>query len=186
MAWRARLQRELAPKTLKVGILKVGICWRGSPSHGNDHNRSLASLAVLRPLWDAPNVSFISLQTGDAALEAKSPPVDQPLLELGSQLKDFADGAALVSELDLVISVDTAIVHVAGALGVPCWVMIPRIETDWRWLNDRDDSPWYPKGMRIFRQTTDSGWDDVILNLRNALQALSSMACSTAKADEIC
>ncbi len=171
MAWRARMQNELP-----AGTLKVGITWRGSPQHGNDHNRSLATLAVLRPLWDVPNVAFISLQTGEAAHEAAGPPVDQPLAEWGSQLVDFADGAALVSELDLVISVDTAIVHVAGALGVPCWVMIPRVETDWRWLNDRDDSPWYPVGMRIFRQVSDSGWDDVLAQLKNALQALSSKA----------
>jgi ADP-heptose:LPS heptosyltransferase len=98
------------------------------------------------------------------------------LLAWGSSLVDFADGAALVSELDLVISVDTGIVHVAGALGVPCWVMVPRVETDWRWLNDRDDSPWYPKGMRLFRQTQDTGWDDVLAQLKNALQAISSKA----------
>jgi FkbM family methyltransferase len=170
-AWRARIQKELPAKTLKVGVT-----WRGSPEHGNDHNRSLASLAVLRPLWDAPNVSFVSLQTGEAATEALAPPSDQPLLAWGSSLVDFADGAALVSELDLVISVDTGIVHVAGALGVPCWVMVPRVETDWRWLNDRDDSPWYPKGMRLFRQTQDTGWDDVLAQLKNALQAISSKA----------
>lgn len=170
-AWRARIQKELPAKKLKVGVT-----WRGSPEHGNDHNRSLASLAVLRPLWDAPNVSFVSLQTGEAAAEALAPPSDQPLLAWGSSLVDFADGAALVSELDLVISVDTGIVHVAGALGVPCWVMIPRVETDWRWLNDRDDSPWYPIGMRIFRQTQDVGWADVLDQLKNALQAISSKA----------
>ncbi len=172
MAWRARIQNELP-----AGTLKVGLTWRGSPEHGNDHNRSLANLAVLRPLWDVPNVSFVSLQTGEAVTQATSPPTaDQPLVEWGSQMTDFADGAALVSELDLVISVDTGIVHVAGALGVPCWVMIPRVETDWRWLNGREDSPWYPKGMRLFRQTTDSGWDDVLEQLKNALQTLSSKA----------
>jgi FkbM family methyltransferase len=181
MAWRARIQQELSDKTLKVGTIKVGVSWRGSPTHGNDHHRSLSSLPVLRPLWDVPNVSFVSLQTGDASVEALNMPPEQPIAEWGSQLVDFADGAALVSQLDLVISVDTAIVHIAGALGVPCFVMIPRVETDWRWLNDRDDSPWYPKGMRIFRQTTDSGWDDVVAQLKDALQALSSMASSSAK-----
>jgi hypothetical protein len=169
MAWRARIESELPAHTLKVGI-----SWRGSPQHGNDHNRSLASLAVLRPLWDVPNVSFVSVQTGEAAGEAQSPPSDQPLVDYGSRLSDFEGGAALVSRLDLIISVDTAIVHVAGALGVPCWVMIPRIETDWRWLNDRDDSPWYPVGMRIFRQTSDTDWSDVIDNLTTALQTLAN------------
>jgi hypothetical protein len=189
MAWRARLEQvrlRQAQSERFERSLNVGITWRGSATHGNDHNRSLASLAVLRPLWDVPNVSFVSLQTGDAALEATSPPADQPVLEWGSQLVDFADSAALVSELDLIISVDTGIVHVAGALGVPCWVMIPRVETDWRWLNDRDDSPWYPQGLRIFRQGADSGWDDVLMQLKDALQALSSMACSSAKVDVTC
>jgi FkbM family methyltransferase len=169
MAWQKRILEELP-----AGTLKVGVTWRGSPQHGNDHNRSLANLQVLRPLWDVPNVTFVSLQTGDAALEAANPPLDQPTAEWGSQMSDFAAGAALVAELDLVISVDTGIVHVAGALGVPCWVMIPRIETDWRWLNDRDDSPWYPVGMRIFRQTTDSGWDDVLENIKNSLLEMAS------------
>ncbi len=170
MAWRARIEQELP-----VNTLKVGITWRGSPTHGNDHNRSLANLAVLLPLWDVPNVSFVSLQTGDAAKEAANPPNHQPVAQWGSQLVDFADGAALVSELDLIISVDTGIVHVAGALGVPCWVMIPRIETDWRWLNDRDDSPWYPVGMRLFRQTKENDWDDVLIAMKVALQALSEI-----------
>jgi FkbM family methyltransferase len=169
MAWHKRITEELP-----AGTFKVGITWRGSPKHGNDHNRSLANLHVLRPLWDVPNVSFVSLQTGDAALEAANSPPDQPIAEWGSQMSDFADGAALVAQLDLIISVDTGIVHVAGALGVPCWVMIPRIETDWRWLNDRDDSPWYPKGMRIFRQTTASGWDDVLENIKNSLLEMAS------------
>jgi ADP-heptose:LPS heptosyltransferase len=92
-------------------------------------------------------------------------------VEWGSQLADFADGAALVSQLDLLISVDTGIVHVAGALGIPCWVMIPRIETDWRWLNDRSDSPWYPVGMKIYRQNTDMYWEDVIAAIKADLQA---------------
>ncbi len=181
MAWRARIQNELP-----AGTIKVGITWRGSPQHGNDHNRSLANLSVLRPLWDVPNVSFVSVQTGDAVIQATHPPLDQPIAEWGSQMVDFEGGAALVSELDLIISVDTGIVHVAGALGVPCWVMIPRVETDWRWLNDRDDSPWYPVGMRIFRQTTDSGWDDVLAQLKDALQATSNKASSSANVGVTC
>jgi ADP-heptose:LPS heptosyltransferase len=79
---------------------------------------------------------------------------------------DFADGAALINELDLIITVDTAIAHLAGALGIPCWVMIPVVETDWRWLVDRDDSPWYPIGMRIYRQTVDYEWCDVVAKIK--------------------
>jgi hypothetical protein len=134
----------------------------------------LPSLASLRALWQVPGVSFISLQTGDAAKEAQPArvPADQSILELGTQMQDFASGAALLCELDLLISVDTGIVHLAGALGVPCWVMIPVIETDWRWLNDRSDSPWYPQGMRLYRQTTDLVWDDVLQTIAQDLRTL--------------
>jgi Tfp pilus assembly protein PilF len=163
--WRARLQSELPPRTLKVGIT-----WRGSAQHGNDGHRSLQNLGIMRPLWDVPGVSFVSLQTGDAVQEALAAPADQRVAEWGSQMTDFASGAALVSELDLIISVDTAIVHLAGALGVPCWVMIPVMETDWRWLNERADSPWYPKDFRIYRQTEDYVWDDVMAAITSDLR----------------
>jgi FkbM family methyltransferase len=165
--WRQRLATQTKSSTFKVGIN-----WKGSPQHGNDKHRSLAGLHILQMLWAVEGVSFISLQTGDAAFEAKRVQADQPLLELGSELVDFADGAALVSELDLVISVDTAMAHLAGALGVPCFVMIPLIETDWRWLTERDDSPWYPNRMKVFRQTMDMVWDDVVQAMRIDLEQL--------------
>jgi FkbM family methyltransferase len=162
--WRARIAQAISP-----GLLKVGITWRGSPTHGNDAHRSLDSMHVMRSLWRVPGIQFISLQTGSAASEAAQPPKDQPVLEWGSQMGSFESGAALVSELDLVISVDTALVHLAGALGIPCWVMIPAHETDWRWLIDRSDSPWYPQGLRIYRQKIDFVWDEVIEQVQHDL-----------------
>ena len=91
------------------------------------------------------------------------------LLALGHELADFADTAALVGCLDLVISVDTAVAHLAGALGRPCWVLLPDYKTDWRWLTDREDSPWYPGVMRLFRQPPGGGWESVVATVADEL-----------------
>jgi tetratricopeptide (TPR) repeat protein len=104
------------------------------------------------------------------------PPVAAPsfpgLVDLAPCIDDFADTAGLIAQLDLVISVDTAVAHLAGALGKPCWVLLPAFKTDWRWLTDRDDSPWYPGVMRLFRQSAAGGWTEVISRVRDALLAL--------------
>lgn len=151
------------------GKMHVGLVWKGNPLHENDARRSLSSLSMLSPLWDVENVAFVSLQKGEGENEAKH--FFLPLAHLGSEIKDFADSAAILSMLDLVISVDTSIAHLAGAIGKPCWVMLPQFKTDWRWLKDRDDSPWYPT-MRLFRQGKDGDWESVILKIRDALQAI--------------
>jgi len=109
------------------------------------------------------------LQKGNGEDEASHPPPEQPILPLGPALRDFADTAALVAQLDLVICVDTAIAHLAGALGRPCWVLLPHIGTDWRWLEDREDSPWYPGVMRLFRQAGTEGWTETIEKMTAAL-----------------
>ncbi|MBF0127212.1 MAG: tetratricopeptide repeat protein [Magnetococcales bacterium] len=157
--------RDLLPRQ----GFRVGLVWKGAPDHQNDPNRSLPGLLPLAPLWAVPEVVFVSLQTGVGAAEAATPPRDQPLLHLGGMLQDFADTAAIVSQLDLVISIDTALVHVAGALGVPCWVLLPARNTDWRWLHDREDSPWYGAGMRLFRQSRPDDWSRVIDRAGEAL-----------------
>ena len=149
--------------------LKVGIVWAGSPTHKNDRNRSV-KLATLTPLAEVRGVRFISIQKGEAATEAKSPPQGMELLDAGQELKDFADTAALVATLDLVIAVDTSVAHLAGALGKPVWVLLP-FSADWRWLFDRSDSPWYPT-MRLFRQRRAGEWDPVVAEVREQLQAL--------------
>jgi len=154
---------------LPASGLKVGLVWKGNALHINDNNRSLPSLSILAPLWSVPGVIFISLQKGQGGEEAVSPPVDQPILHLGSDIMDFADTAAIVAQLDLVICIDTAIAHLAGALNKPCWVLLPDSGTDWRWLRERSDSPWYPDVLRLFRQTKGHDWaitiDEVAQNL---------------------
>ncbi|OGR02793.1 MAG: hypothetical protein A2520_09505 [Deltaproteobacteria bacterium RIFOXYD12_FULL_53_23] len=162
--WRPRLP----PSAFRVGLV-----WKGSGIHKNDSNRSLPGLSFLAPLWSVPEVSFVSLQKGQGEEEALCPPQDQPLLNLGVEIRDFADTAAIISQLDLVICVDTAIAHLAGALGKPCWVLLPAIGTDWRWLQERADSPWYPGVMRLFRQEQgEDGWGATVARVAAALGEL--------------
>jgi tetratricopeptide (TPR) repeat protein len=151
------------------GALRVGLVWRGNPGHENDAQRSLPSLATLAPLWRVPGVRFVSLQSGAGADEAVHPPEGQPFERLAEPLGDFLDTAAVVANLDLVIGVDTSIVHVAGALGKPVWVLLSDYKTDWRWMNDRADSPWYPGVMRLFRQDASGEWGPVVARIAQAL-----------------
>ncbi len=153
--------------------LRVGLAWKGNPQFENNADRSLPSLAVLTPLGAIAGVHFISLQKGAGEDEAAHPPHELPLRHLGSQLQDFADTAALVMHLDLVICVDTAVAHLAGALGQPCWVLLPDYKTDWRWLTNRSDSPWYPGVMRLFRQSRMGEWADVVADVAAALARLA-------------
>ncbi len=160
---------------LPASGLKVGLVWKGSATHKNDANRSLPSLSLLAPLWSVPGVNFISLQKGQGEEEAASPPAGQPILHLGSDIMDFADTAAIVAQLDLVICIDTAIVHLAGALNKPCWVLLPATGTDWRWLRDRSDSPWYPDVVRLFRQTNSGDWSATIEDIAQNLASWAAL-----------
>jgi Tfp pilus assembly protein PilF len=137
----------------------VGLCWAGRPEHRNDHNRSML-LSAFAPLARVADMRFYSLQKGAAAAQVQQPPAGIPLMDVSAQLNDFADTAALVSNLDLVISVDTAVAHLAGALARPVWMLVP-YAPDWRWLLGRDDTPWYPT-MRLFRQPRIGDWDTVM------------------------
>jgi Flp pilus assembly protein TadD len=157
---------------LPRGGLRVGLVWKGNPNFENDADRSLPSLAVLAPLGAIGGVSFISLQKGAGEDEAMHPPAGLDLMPLGAQLTDFADTAAVIASLDLVICVDTAVAHLAGALAKPCWVMLPDYRTDWRWMTERTDSPWYPGVMRLFRQTTMGDWSPVVAEVADSLKAL--------------
>lgn len=134
--------RRWAPR-LPTGGLRVGLAWKGNPEHANDAQRSLPGLSALAPLWFFPGVQFVSLQIGGAPA-----PDDCHWTDLGGDTGDFADTAAIVAQLDLVIGVDSAIAHLAGSLGIPCWLLLPAYKTDWRWLRERGDSPWYPGVMR--------------------------------------
>ena len=151
----------------------MGLVWKGSALFENDADRSLPSLEVLSPLWRIPGITFISLQKGSGESESASPPEGLKLIDLGPELHSFAETAAVISQLDLVICVDTAVAHLTGALGKPCWVMLPEYQTDWRWLKDREDSPWYPNIMRLFRQTTPEDWSTVVDQLVDALGVIS-------------
>ncbi len=145
--------------------LRVGLVWRGNPRFAHDAERSLPSLRTLAPLAGVPGVRWFSVQHG--ADDTANAPF--PLEPLGATIADFDDTAAILDQLDLLISVDTAAAHLAGAMARPCWVLLPWPTTDWRWLDDRDDSPWYPGVMRLFRQGPHGGWDAVVERVRDAL-----------------
>ncbi len=155
----SRWQRRLHAG--QPGALRVGLAWAGSPGYRQDRRRSIAP-ALLEPLLDVPRIQFVSLQRG-----ASIPGILDP----GAELHDVAETAALIMALDLVVTVDTAIVHLAAGLGKPTW-LLDRTGGDWRWLRDREDSPWYPS-VRIFRQTTADppalAWPPVIERVRDAL-----------------
>ena len=158
--------------------LRVGLAWRGNPRHHNDSERSLAAMTALAPLWSVPGIQFVSLQRGRGEDEARYALSTQPILALGHELNDFADTAAVIEQLDLVITVDTAIAHLAGALGKPCWVMLPHHRVDWRWGASGDTTPWYPH-MRLFRQAKRGDWTAVVRSVQLALQACSDAAGRT-------
>ncbi len=137
--WSRRLEQF-------AGKLKAGLCWAGRPTHKSDRHRSI-SIDVLAPLAEVPNVAWISLQKNGPNGFAT---------DWTAELEDFADTAALIQNLDLIVSVDTAVAHLSGALGKKVLLMLPWVP-DWRWLLDRDDSPWYPT-IRLFRQTRRGDW----------------------------
>jgi tetratricopeptide (TPR) repeat protein len=145
---------------------KIGIAWRGSPIHHNDHARSLP-LSCFEPLAGLPGACFFSLQKGAGAEELQAVRDRFPVRELGSRLEDFMDTAAVLRNLDLVIACDTAVAHLAGALGTAVWVALPFIP-DWRWLLDRSDTPWYPT-MRLFRQDRRGDWQGVFRRIEAAI-----------------
>jgi hypothetical protein len=136
---------------------KVGLAWFGNPDYFHDRQRSI-SAAALATLAGAPNMTFVSLQPGGAA------PASLNLVDWTAELTDFAATAALITALDLVISVDSAVAHLAGALGKPVW-LLNRYAPDWRWLLGRGDSPWYPT-LRQFRQAAPEDWNELLLHVR--------------------
>jgi tetratricopeptide (TPR) repeat protein len=159
----AQWKERLAPY---AGTRKIGIAWAGRPTHRDDARRSM-SLSRLAPLADVPGISLFSLQKGDAANQLREVPFGSRIIDLQDQIPDFADTAAAIANLDLVIAVDTAVAHLAGAIGKPVWLLIATAP-DYRWMLDREDSPWYPT-MRLFRQKTRDDWDEVILRVRDEL-----------------
>ncbi|MGB7566221.1 MAG: tetratricopeptide repeat-containing glycosyltransferase family protein, partial [Chitinivibrionales bacterium] len=165
-AWKNRISHA------GVKRLAVGLAWAGKPRIQSpdliavDRRRSMAA-GLLAPLMDITGVRFYSLQK-----DGPPAPREFELIDLMDACDDFADTAALISNLDLVISVDTAVAHLAGALGKPVW-LLNRFDSCWRWLRDRQDSPWYPT-MRIFRQPSPGDWKSVVSSVGNELQEISA------------
>ncbi len=164
-AWQTRLA--------SLSGLRVGLVWAGGARFGNaelvatDQRRSMP-LSALAPLASVDNCSFVSIQVGPPAEQARLPPAGIILHDQTDALNDFADTAALIENLDLVIGVDTSVIHLAGAMGKRVWLM-NRFDSCWRWLCDRDDSPWYPS-LRLFRQATPGDWFGVAERVAQALR----------------
>jgi hypothetical protein len=152
---------------------RVGIVWAGSAVHKNNHNRSIA-FERFGSLLSVSDVEFVSLQNELSAADAAALARRGNVLDLGGELRDFADTAAVVSLLDIVVSADTAVVHLAGALGRPVWVLLP-FAPDFRWLLDREDSPWYPTA-RLFRQPRSRDWASVLARVTEELEQLGGSA----------
>jgi Flp pilus assembly protein TadD len=161
--WRARLGERTAPR--------AGLAWSGRVTHGNDRNRSipLASLGgICRAGWQ-----WVSLQKEVRERDAAALAAHPEILDCAAVLTDFAETAALIEALDLVVTVDTAVAHVAGALGKPVWVLLP-FAAEWRWLVGREDSPWYPTA-RLFRQPAPGDWASVLACVGRELDGLAGM-----------
>ena len=160
--WQTRLARMRG--------VKVGLVWAGNPEHVNDHRRSV-DLDLLAPLFAVDGASFASLQFGPRATDLRKLKGRKRVIEdLAPEFGDFIETAGAVDALDLVVAVDTSVAHLAGALGKPVWVLLPWV-TDWRWMLNREDNPWYPT-MRLFRQQRGEAWADVIARVAAELKAL--------------
>jgi hypothetical protein len=140
--------------------LRVGIAWSGNPTHRNDRNRSIALRRMVGALASDPRVQLIGIQRDVRDEDRETLRLYPDVLSLGGALADFSDTAAVISLLDLVISVDTSVAHLAGALGQPVWVLLP-YNGDWRWMLEGETSVWYPTA-KLFRQPEPGDWDSVL------------------------
>jgi hypothetical protein len=160
-AWRERFAAQLPPGR------RIGLAWTGRPTHPNDRRRSLP-LSRLLPIAEAARGAvFVSLQKPMPAGDLAVMPQFRGMTDLSADLTDFGETAAVLENLDMVVTVDTSMGHLAGALGKPAWIMLPKA-SDWRWMLDRSDSPWYPS-VRLFRQGYPGAWDVVLAEVASAL-----------------
>jgi hypothetical protein len=159
--WRERLA-GLVP----AGYRRIGIVWAGRPTHNNDRNRS-ATLSAFAPIAALPGIALVCLQKPPAADQAGRYFGRAPLVNIGAEIGGYDDTMGLLENLDLLVTVDTSVGHLAGAMGRPTWIMLPRAP-DWRWLLDRSDSPWYPS-VRLFRQRSAGQWNDVTTDIAEAI-----------------
>lgn len=163
-AWQKRLDLLAAPGTKRIGIV-----WAGRPTHNNDRLRS-AKLADFAPIAALPKVALISLQKGPPTEQAGAYFGRAPLINIGAEVRDYDDTMALIASLDLIVTVDTSVGHLAAAMGKPTWILLPT-SPDWRWLLEREDTPWYAS-VRLFRQTVPREWGDVMQRVAEAIQDL--------------
>jgi hypothetical protein len=160
-AWRQRLDATLPP-----GLKRIGLAWTGRPTHPNDRRRSVR-LSRLLPLTQAGPAAFVSLQKPFPNADREAMQSFNGMTDLSADLTDFGETAALLQNLDLVITVDTSMGHLAGAMAKPVWIMVPKA-ADWRWMLEREDTPWYPTA-RLFRQAKPGEWDPVLDRITAAL-----------------
>jgi hypothetical protein len=157
--WQARLAQRRSPR--------IGLAWSGNPFHWQDRRRSIA-FNLFAPLLLEP-FTFVSLQKTVSDADAKLIAGLPNLVHFGDELADFDDTAAIIAALDLVVTIDTAVAHLAGAMGKPTWILLPHAP-EWRWMLDREDTPWYPTA-RLFRQHRRGDWETVIERVRASLCA---------------
>jgi Flp pilus assembly protein TadD len=173
---------------LPSGRVRVGLVWAGLarpmvPGFATLDGRRSVTLATLAPLAAVPGVTFVSLQHGPEAMQARTPPPGMTLFDPMGAVTDFADTAAIIANLDLIVSVDTSAVHLAGGLGKPVF-LLDRYDHCWRWLSGRSDSPWYP-GLRIFRQTQIGDWGPVLRQATAALAGFAAELCAGTPRDAV-
>jgi Glycosyltransferase family 9 (heptosyltransferase) len=175
---RMKTWQERLPALGKKQKLRIGLAWCGRPTHDNDKSRSMAFAQLLPMIETFPTAQFVSMQVGPRESDLPALNACTAIVRVEDQIKDFSDTAALAMQLDLLISVDTSVVHLAAALGKPVWVLIPA-SSDWRWLLNEgataEATPWYPN-VRLFRQSDDEGargdWTPVVARVQTALAAL--------------
>jgi len=160
--WKQRLD-GLVP----AGFRRIGVIWAGRPTHNNDRNRS-ALLSDFLPIANVPGIALLALQKGPKTGQAGEYYGRAPLINVGAEIQDYDDTMAILENLERLVTVDTSVAHLAGAMGRPVWIMLP-CAPDWRWLLEREDSPWYPT-VRLFRQTQVRRWDDVAQRIAAALR----------------
>ncbi len=158
--WRGKIEPASS------GCLKVGVVWAGNPEHSNDENRSI-SFDDFRRLFIVPNVLWVSLQVGEEQKHFQEAAEFERVFDTAGELTDFAETAGVIANLDLVIAVDTAVAHLAGAMGKATWLLLP-YHPEWRWELKREDCFWYP-AMRLFRQTVRGDWSEVLQRVATAL-----------------
>ncbi len=164
---RVALWKERLDGLVPAGFRRIGVIWAGRPTHNNDRNRS-ALLSDFAPLGALPNVALLALQKGPKTGQSGEWWGRAPLINLGAEIQDYDDTMAILQNIERLVTVDTSVAHLAGAMGRPVWIMLPRAP-DWRWLLEREDSPWYPS-VRLFRQSMVRRWDDVTQRIAQALR----------------